>query len=87
MIGCQHIQIIFIELKMSTGNNLFKPYHGLLTLYAGAIEPQGRHTKHVALNVEYALVVLLSRLRLWQVLGKQGDWPHNSSRDVDLGGR
>lgn len=64
-----------------------KPYHGLLTLYAGAVEPQGRHTKRVALNVEYALVVLLSRLWLWQVLGKQSDWPHNSSRDVDLGGR
>lgn len=63
------------------------PYHGLLALYAGTVEPQRWHTKCVALDMEYALVVLLSGLRLWQVLGKQGDWSHNSSRDVDLGGR
>lgn len=62
-------------------------YHGLLTLYAGTVEPQCWHTKHIALDVEYALVVLLSGLRLRQVLGKQSDWSHNSSRDVDLRGR
>lgn len=72
---------------MLTDNNLFVPYHGLLTLNAATVEPQSWHTKYVALNVEYALIVLLSRLWLWQVLGKQGDWSHNSSRDVDLGGR
>lgn len=63
------------------------PYHSLLTLYAGAVEPQSRDAVRVALDVEDALVVLLSRLRLGQVLGQQGDWPHNSSGDVDLGGR
>lgn len=63
------------------------PYHGFLALYAGTVEPQCWHTKRVALDVEYALVVLLSGLRLWQVLGKQSDWSQNSSRDVDLGGR
>lgn len=63
------------------------PYHGLVTLYAGTVEPQHWHTKHVALDVEYALVVLLSGLWLWQVLGKQSDWSHNSSRNVDVGGR
>ena len=39
-----------------------------------------------ALDVEDTLVVPLSRLRLGQVLGQQSDWPHNSSRDIDLGG-
>lgn len=72
---------------MLTDNNLFVSYHGLLTLNAGTVEPQSWHTKCAALNMEYALIVLLSRLRLRQILGKQSDWPHNSSRDVDLGGR
>lgn len=72
---------------MLTDKNIFVPYHGLLTLNAATVEPQSWHTKYAALNVEYALIVLLSRLWLWQVLGKQSNWPHNSSRDVDLGGR
>lgn len=40
----------------------------------------------VALDVEDALVVLLSGLRLGKVLGQQGDRPHDSSGDIDLGG-
>lgn len=65
---------------------LLAPYRCLLTLYAGAVEPQGWDTVRVALDVEYALIVLLSRLWLGQVLGQQSDRPHNSSRDIDLGG-
>lgn len=62
-------------------------YHSFLTLYAGAVESQCWHAKCVALDVEDAFIVLLSGLWLRQVLGKQSDWSHNSSRDVDLGGR
>lgn len=62
------------------------PYRRFLTLYAGAVEPQSRDTVCAALDVEDALVVLLSRLGLWQVLGQQSDWSHNSSRNIDLGG-
>ncbi len=62
------------------------PYRGLLTLYAGAVKPQSWDAVRVALDVEDTLVILLSRLRLGQVLGQQGDRPHNSSRDIDLGG-
>lgn len=62
------------------------PYRGLLTLYAAAVEPQSRDAVRVALDVEDALVVLLSRLRLRKVLSQQSDRPHNSSRDIDLGG-
>lgn len=62
------------------------PYHCLLTLYAGAVEPQSGDTVCVALDVEDTLIILLSRLRLGQVLGQQGDGPHNSSRDIDLSG-
>lgn len=49
---------------MLTDNSLFVSYHGLLTLNAGTVEPQGWHTKCAALNMEYALIVLLSRLWL-----------------------
>lgn len=62
------------------------PHRGLLTLNAGAVEPQGRDVVRAALDVEDALVVLLSGLRLGQVLGQQGDRPHDSSGDIDLGG-
>lgn len=65
---------------------LIVPYQSLRTLYACTVEPQCWHTKRVAVDMENALVVLLSRLGLRQVLGKQSDWSHNSSRDVDLGG-
>lgn len=62
------------------------PYRGLLTLYAGAVEPQSWDAVRVALDVEDALVVSLPRLRLGQVLGQQGDRPHDAGGDVDLGG-
>lgn len=62
------------------------PYRGLLTLYAGAVESQSRDAVRVALDVEDALIVLLPRLWLGKVLGQQSDRPHNSSRDIDLGG-
>lgn len=61
-------------------------YRGLLTLYATAVEPQGRDAVNVALDVEDAFIVPLSRLRLGQVLCQQSDGPHDASRDVDLGG-
>lgn len=61
-------------------------YRGLLTLDAGAVEPQGRDAVRAALDVEDALVVLLSGLRLGQVPGQQVDGPHDSGRDIDLGG-
>lgn len=64
----------------------FNAYRGLLTLYARAVKPQSRDAVRVALDVKDALVISLSRLRLGQVLSQQGDRPHNSSRDVDLGG-
>lgn len=62
------------------------PYRGLLTLYAGAVEPQSRDVVRAALDVEDTLVVPLSGLGLGQVLGQQGDRSHNSSRYIDLGG-
>lgn len=40
----------------------------------------------VVLDMEDTLIVPLPRLRLGQVLGQQRDRPHNSSRDIDLGG-
>lgn len=64
----------------------FSAYRGLLTLYARAVKPQSWDAVRVALDVKDALVISLSRLRLGQVLSQQGDRPHNSSRDVDLGG-
>lgn len=39
-----------------------------------------------ALDVKDALVVLLSGLRLGQVLSQQGDRPHYPSWNVDLSG-
>lgn len=65
---------------------LFKPYRCLLTLYAGAVEPQSRDAVRAALDVEDALVVPLSGLRLGQVLGQQRDRPQDSGGHVDLGG-
>lgn len=62
-------------------------YRGLLTLDAAAVEPQRRNILRVPLDVENALVVPLARLRLRQVLSQQRDGPHDSSRDIDLGGR
>lgn len=61
-------------------------YRGLLALYAGAVEPQSRDAVCAPLDVEDTFIVPLSRLGLGQVLGQQGDRPHNSSRDIDLGG-
>lgn len=64
----------------------FYSYRGLLTLNARAVEPQRWDAVSVALDVKDAFVVSLPRLRLGQVLGQQGDRPHNSSRNIDLGG-
>lgn len=74
------------HMRMCLCAMCFNAYRGLLTLYAGAVKPQSRDAVRVALDVKDALVISLSRLRLRQVLGQQGDRPHNSSRDVDLGG-
>lgn len=60
---------------------------GLLALDAGAVEPQCWDTVCVPLDMEDAFIVPLSGLWLGQVLGQQSDWPHNTSRDVDLSGR
>lgn len=46
---------------------------GVLALHAGAVEAQGRHPLLTALDVEDALVAALPRLRLWEVLGLEGD--------------
>lgn len=66
--------------------HVLKPHRGLLTLYAGAVEPQRRDAVRVALDVEDALVVPLSGLRLGQVLSQQRDRPQDSGGHVDLGG-
>lgn len=41
---------------------------------------------HAALDVEDALIVSLSRLRLGQVLGQKCNRPHYPSGDINLGG-
>lgn len=61
-------------------------HRGVLALDAGAVEAQGSDTGGAARDVENALVVALSRLRLGQVLGRQGDGLHHTHRDVYLGG-
>ncbi|TNN59324.1 hypothetical protein EYF80_030427 [Liparis tanakae] len=62
-----------------------KAYRGLLTLDAGAVEPQSRDAVRAALDVEDALVVPLARLRLGKVLGQQRDGPHDSGRHIGPG--
>lgn len=81
--GCPEMSVGKLRLPTCV---CFNAYRGLLTLYARAVKPQSRDAVRVALDVKDALVISLSRLRLGQVLSQQGDRPHNSSRDVDLGG-
>lgn len=59
-----HCELVEFNLKG------FHSYRGLLTLYAGAVEPQSRDTVCGALDVKDTLVVPLSRLRLRQVLSQ-----------------
>lgn len=61
-------------------------YRCFLTLDGGAVEAEGGHVVRLALDVEDALVVPLSRLGLGEVLGSQRDRLGHSDGDVDLGG-
>lgn len=61
-------------------------YHGLLTLYASAVEAQCSDTVLFPLDIEDTLVVPLARLGLRKVPGQQGDGLHDTNRDVDLSG-
>lgn len=65
---------------------LWVTHRGVLALDAGAVEAQGGDAGGAAGDVEDALVVALPRLRLRQVLGRQGDGLHHAHGDVDLGG-
>lgn len=60
-------------------------YRCFLTLDGGAVEAEGRHVVRLALDVEDALVVPLSRLGLGEVLGSQRDRLGHPDGDVDLG--
>lgn len=59
-------------------------YRGVLALDAGAVEADRGDALNLALDVEDALVVLLSRLRLREVACPQSDWPDYASRYQDV---
>lgn len=61
-------------------------HRGVLTLDAGRVEADGRDPLDFALDVEDALVVLLTRLRLGEVTSSQRDWTNHPGRDQDVGG-
>lgn len=44
-------------------------HHGLLTLYAGAVEAQSRDAVLFALDIEDTFIVPLTRLGLWKIPG------------------
>lgn len=85
-----HLKSTFIKSTDTAGDSrecgvvFFEAYRGLLTLDAAAVEPERGDAVCAALDVEDALVVPLSGLRLRKVLGQQGDGPHDSSRDIYL---
>lgn len=59
-------------------------HRGVLALDAGGVVAHGGDALHFALDAEHTLVVLLTRLRLGEVTGAQGDGAHHPSRDQDV---
>ena len=59
----------------------------VLALDAGGVEAHGWDPLDSALDVEDALVVLLSRLRLGQVSGLQCDWTNHPRGNQDVSSR
>lgn len=61
-------------------------HRGVLTLDAGGVEADGGDALNFALDVEHALVVLLTRLGLGKVTSSQRDWTDHPCRDQDVRG-
>lgn len=60
-------------------------YRSVLALDAGAVKAQGGDVGWIARDMEDAFVIALSRLRLRQVFGSQGDGLHHAHRNIYLG--
>lgn len=60
------------------------PHRGVLALHAAAVEADGGHPLLAPLHPDHALVVLLARLRLWQVLGPQCERLHDTDWDQEV---
>lgn len=60
------------------------PHRGVLALHAAAVEAHGGHPLLAPLHPDHALVVLLARLGLRQVLGPQGEGLHDAHRDQEV---
>lgn len=60
------------------------PHRGVLTLDAGRVEADRWDPLHFALDVEHALVVLLTRLRLGEVPSSERDGTNHPSRNQDV---
>lgn len=61
-------------------------HRGVLTLDAGGVEADSGDALNLSLDVEHALVVLLTRLRLGEVASSQRDWTNHPCRDQDVRG-
>lgn len=59
-------------------------YRAVLALHTGAVESEGGDAVADPLDVKDAFVAPLARLRLWQVLGFEGDGLHLPRRDQNL---
>lgn len=62
-------------------------YRSVLALDAGAVKTDRGNTLDFALDFKYALIVLLSRLRLGQVPSSQRDWSNDPCRYQDVAAR
>lgn len=61
-----------------------RPHRGVLALHAAAVEAHGRDPLLAPLHPDHALVVLLARLWLRQVLGTQGKRLHDTHWDQEV---
>lgn len=60
------------------------PHRRILALHTAAVETHGGHALLPPLHADHALVVLLARLRLRQVLGPQGKRLHDADWDQEV---
>lgn len=60
------------------------PHRRILALHTAAVETYGGHALLPPLHADHALVVLLARLRLRQVLGPQGKRLHDADWDQEV---
>lgn len=83
--GMQRVSAVLSNAVFSEDS--YKPWthRGVLALYAGAVKAQGSDTGGTARDMEDALIIALSGLRLRQVFGSQGDGFHHTHRDIYLG--